>query len=164
MGAKPPQTKDSAPPKILLSSKINISLVLAHLGHFTCQSENLHAEVLVAQRTLHDAKSISNALDKLKPLKQGFSTLWNLLHLALTFPVSNAKCERSFSVLKLVKTYIRATMGQKRLTSLGTISIEKGVVDSLDLDVVVDKFASLPIQSQSNLGKSTIRRMSLTHT
>lgn len=131
---------------------------------YEIESENLHAEVLVAQRTLHDAKSISNALDKLKPLKQGFSTLWNLLHLALTFPVSNAKCERSFSVLKLVKTYIRATMGQKRLTSLGTISIEKGVVDSLDLDVVVDKFASLPIQSQSNLGKSTIRRMSLTHT
>ena len=106
-------------------------------------------------------KSISDALDKLKPMKEGFTTLWNLMHLALTFPVSNAKCERSFSVLKLVKTYLRASMGQGRLTSLGTISIEKTVVDSLDLDRVVDKFAALPISLQSNSGESTTRRLSL---
>ena len=81
-------------------------------------------------------KSISAVLDKLKPLKHGFPALWTLLHLALTFPVSNAKCERSFSVLKLIRTHLRATMGQERLTSLGTISVEKAVVDSLDFDVV----------------------------
>ena len=125
------------------------------------ESESLYVEVLVAQRTLNDAKSISGALDKLKPLKQGFTTLWTLMHLALTFPVSNAKCERSFSVLKLVKMYLRATVGQKRLTSLGTISTEKGVVDSLDLDVVVDKFASLPILSQSSSKESSEQRLSL---
>ena len=129
---------------------------------YTIEKESLHAEILIAKRTLRDnVKSISDILDKLKPLKGSFATLWNLMHLALTFPVSNAKCERSFSVLKLVKSYLRASMGQERLTSVGVISIEKTVVDSLDLDRVVDKFAVLPISSRSKSGESTTRRLSL---
>ena len=122
----------------------------------------LHVELHITQQTLRDdAKSISDALDKLKPMKEGFTTLWNLMHLTLTFPVSNAKCERSFSVLKLIKTYLRASMDQKRLTSLGTISIEKTAGDSLDLDRVVDRFAALTVSLQSNSGESTTRRLSL---
>ena len=122
----------------------------------------LHVELHITQQTLRDdAKSISDALDKLKPMKEGFTTLWNLMHLTLTFPVSNAKCERSFSVLKLIKTYLRASMDQKRLTSLGTISIEKTAGDSLDLDRVVDRFAALTVSLQSNSGESTTRHLSL---
>lgn len=125
------------------------------------ERESLHAEVLVAQRTLQDVKSISSALDKLKLLNHGFTTFWILMYLALTFPVGNAKCKQSFSVLKLIKTNLRATMGQEQLTSLGTIFTEKAVVDSLDLDLVVDRFASLPLLSQSRSGETTKRHLSL---
>lgn len=131
------------------------------------ESESLHAELMIAKRTLHGTKSISAVLDKLKPLQQCFTSLWTLMQLALTFPVSNAKCERSFSVLKLVKTHLRATMGQERLTSLGTISIEKSVIDALDLDAVVDKFATLPISVQTAQSTAvsneecTVRRLAL---
>uniref|UniRef100_A0A3B1J9M7 TTF-type domain-containing protein n=1 Tax=Astyanax mexicanus TaxID=7994 RepID=A0A3B1J9M7_ASTMX len=39
----------------------------------------------------------------------------------LTLPVSVASGERSFSALKLIKTYMRSTMGQERLTGLDIV-------------------------------------------
>ena len=41
----------------------------------------------------------------------------------LTMPVTVASCERSFSKLKLVKTYLRSSIGQERLSNLSIVSI-----------------------------------------
>ena len=38
-------------------------------------------------------------------------------------PVSTASAERSFSVLKRLKTYLRNTMGAERLSSLALLNI-----------------------------------------
>jgi len=46
------------------------------------------------------------------------------LRIFLTLPVSIASCERSFNKLKLIKNYLRSSMGQERLSSLSTLSIE----------------------------------------
>ena len=60
----------------------------------------------------------------------------------LTLAVSVALCERSFSKLKLIKTYLRSTMGQNRLTNLAILSIEREQTESLDFDEVIDQFSS----------------------
>ena len=41
--------------------------------------------------------------------------------------VASAECERSFSTLTRLKTYLRATMEQFRLSSLALISIHQEV-------------------------------------
>ena len=61
-------------------------------------------------------------------------------HGALTIPVASASAERSFSVLKQVKTYLRSTMGQQRLNDLAVLAIERDLSKSLDYDSVVDNF------------------------
>jgi hypothetical protein len=43
----------------------------------------------------------------------------------LTIPVTVASAERSFSKLKLIKTYLRSTMLQERLNGLAILSIKK---------------------------------------
>ena len=43
----------------------------------------------------------------------------------LTIPVSVASAERSFSKLKLKKSYLRSTISQQRLNGLVLLSIEK---------------------------------------
>jgi len=52
----------------------------------------------------------------------------------LTIPISDASAERSFSKLKLLKSYLRSTMSQDRLNSLVLISIENNFVKNLDFE------------------------------
>ena len=54
-----------------------------------------------------------------------FPTLCIAYRLLLTIGFSIASCERSFSKLKLIKTCIRSSMLQERLTSLTLVSIER---------------------------------------
>ena len=67
-----------------------------------------------------------------------------LLTIAATLPVSNASCERSFSALKRIKTYLRNTMGQERLSSLSILCVESRLADKLDNDKVIDVFNLKP--------------------
>ena len=59
-----------------------------------------------------------------------------------TLPVTVAEAERSFSKLKLIKTYLRSTIAQERLDSLAIISIENEAARALDLAELVDQFAA----------------------
>ncbi|XP_045480925.1 zinc finger MYM-type protein 1-like [Harmonia axyridis] len=71
-----------------------------------------------------------NALDILQKMRElSLQTIYpNLdtaLRIFLTLPVTTATCELSFSKLKLVKTYLRSSIGQERLANLAIISIER---------------------------------------
>ena len=50
--------------------------------------------------------------------------------------------ERSFSKLKLIKTYLRSTMAQDRLDGLSLLAIERDAAQKLDIDNIIDKFAN----------------------
>ncbi|XP_063797832.1 zinc finger MYM-type protein 1-like [Pseudophryne corroboree] len=65
------------------------------------------------------------------------------LRILLTLPVSVASGERSFSKLKLIKTYIRSSMMQERLVGLSLFSIEHEIAQKVDLKELVSKFAKL---------------------
>ena len=55
-----------------------------------------------------------------------------LCHYNESIPVTVASDERSFSKPKLIKTYIWASMKQKRLNGLAMLSIDKNVASELD--------------------------------
>ena len=65
------------------------------------------------------------------------------LRLFVTICVSVASCERSFSKLKLIKNYLRSTMGQSRLSDLAMLSIESDSAQEIDFDDVINKFSVL---------------------
>jgi hypothetical protein len=60
----------------------------------------------------------------------------------LTIPVTVASAERSFSKLKLIKSYIRSTMSQERLNRLVILSIEKEMLKKLEYKNLISNFAS----------------------
>ncbi|GKA45133.1 zinc finger MYM-type protein 1, partial [Tanacetum coccineum] len=60
----------------------------------------------------------------------------------LTIPVTVASAERSFSKLKLLKSYLRSTMSQERLNGLALISIENEQLDNIDYEDLMNRFAS----------------------
>ncbi|XP_065654737.1 zinc finger MYM-type protein 1-like [Hydra vulgaris] len=64
------------------------------------------------------------------------------IRIFLTLPVTVVTCERSFSKLKIIKNYLRSTMGQERLSCLAVVSIEHEVANALDFDDVISDIAS----------------------
>ena len=64
------------------------------------------------------------------------------LKLYLTIGVSIASCERSFSKLKMIKSYLRSTMSDDRLSALSILSVERDYVQQLDFEDIVADFSS----------------------
>ena len=71
-----------------------------------------------------------------------FPDLYTAFLLFLTLPVTVATAEKSFSKLRLIKTYLRNTIQQDRLSELGILSIENAVTRELDISKITDDFAS----------------------
>ena len=67
-----------------------------------------------------------------------FYTSWNCAIL-VSMPVATATAERSFSVMRRVKTYLRATMKTERLSSLALMHVYKHV--QIDTKEVINVFA-----------------------
>ncbi|KAI5004641.1 hypothetical protein ZWY2020_031884 [Hordeum vulgare] len=63
-----------------------------------------------------------------------------------TVPMTVASAERSFSKLKLLKNYLRSTMSQERLNGLATLCIEKDKLDEINVDAIIDDFASRSVR------------------
>ena len=60
-------------------------------------------------------------------------------------PATSCSAERSFSSLRRLKTYLRNTMGQKRLSSLALLHIERKFVNRVlaeDMDKMIDIFGN----------------------
>ena len=69
-------------------------------------------------------------------------SMWPIIHrilwLACTFPFSSCECERSISCIRRLKTYMRSTMGQQRLTALALLHTHYDM--EIDFDAVVTRF------------------------
>jgi hypothetical protein len=60
----------------------------------------------------------------------------------IAIPVSTATCEQSISTLKLVKTYLKSTMDDVRLSILGVLSAESIQDEQKDFVDFVYHFAT----------------------
>ena len=63
--------------------------------------------------------------------------------LALTVPITVASNERSFSRLKLVKSYLRTTMTEHCLDDIMIITCESDIADKLELDELARSWSLL---------------------
>src|SRR6218665_2533868 len=101
-----------------------------------CYSVRVHVHCATSMITMIDLACF------LEPYKLAFHEIYRLLNIASVLPVTSAACERSFSALKLIKTYLRSTMSDIRLSSLALLSIECVRAESINMDAFVDEFDS----------------------
>jgi hypothetical protein len=75
--------------------------------------------------------------------KRPFYPFANIAYrILLTVPVTVASAERSFSKLKLLKSYMRSTMTQERLSSLATIALESDILEKINHKKMIEDFIS----------------------
>lgn len=70
------------------------------------------------------------------------SQVKHLMQLLLVMPANNASSECSFSALRRVKMYLRATTTQERFNHMMVLHVHKDSTDSLDLKKAVNEFIS----------------------
>ena len=71
-----------------------------------------------------------------------FPNTYIAYRIMLTIPITVASAERSFSKLKIIKSYLRSTMSQDRLNGLAILSIEKDILANLEYKELINNFAS----------------------
>jgi hypothetical protein len=81
-------------------------------------------------------------LDILKFLeKRPYCPFANIAYrVLLTIHVTVASAERSFSKLKLLKSYMRSTITQERLSRLATIALESDILEKINYNNMIEDF------------------------
>lgn len=112
------------------------------------ESTGLYNDIVDCRMLLRSRDNVINTPIELLRIviqygKDVFPNLRIALQILLTVSVSIASCERSFSKLKLILTYLRASMEQQRLSNLALLSIEKETLEKINASDIINKFASI---------------------
>ena len=75
-----------------------------------------------------------------KDLQDIFPNICILLKMYLVLMTTNCASERSFSMLKLIKNRLRASMLQDRLNSLSIMSIESDLLRKISYSEIINEF------------------------
>lgn len=87
-----------------------------------------------APKIIEDFASLTNETRSL------FSEVFKLCRILIVLPSSSASAERSFSMLRRIKTYLRSTMTQTRLNNLCILNAYPEMVDEILVDDLMSDF------------------------
>jgi hypothetical protein len=114
----------------------------SHDNKSDVELDDLFSELKVLQVTLPDNLMSASEILHFVKAADCYPNVSIAYRILLTIPVTVASAERSFSKLKQLKNCLRSTMLQERLNGLAMCSIEKDILDKIDLDTVLKDFAS----------------------
>ncbi|KAL4126085.1 hypothetical protein QTP88_010314 [Uroleucon formosanum] len=110
---------------------------------FILELDSFTQHVFQLENKLIDARSDEILSFILKNgLQDAYPNIYTAYQIFLTLPVTSASCERSFSKLKIIKSYLRSTTKQRRLNNLSIISIEHEIAKTINYDDIINEFAS----------------------
>jgi hypothetical protein len=128
--------------QILKSSCENLEVALSKDGKSYIDANDLYVELKFLQDFI--PKENMGPVEILKFLKHHdcFPNATIAYRVLLTIPVTVASAERSFSKLKLLKSYLRSTMTQERLNDLAMIALESDILEKIDYKSIIEDFIS----------------------
>ena len=125
----------------LKKNGLNLKCFFTHETYFDIDGLDLFSELKFLKEALQiNDNSPINVLNYIKRL-EFFPNACITFKILLTIHVTVASVERSFSKLKLIKSYLRSTMSRERLSELA-ISIEKEMLAKLECKNLISNFAS----------------------
>ncbi|KAL5170112.1 Zinc finger MYM-type protein 1 [Glycine soja] len=121
---------------------INLEKFLRFNEYSDIDDLDLFSKLKVLREVLRE--EISTPIEVLSYIKtlDSFPNIYIAYRILLTISVTVATIERSFSKLKLLKSYLKSTMLQDRLNGLAILSIESEVLELLDYKTLIDDFAT----------------------
>lgn len=99
------------------------------LGYFSVQEKSSFITLL---------KSLTDS-----PLLSSFPNVEIAMRIFCCMASTNASGERSFSVLKRIKSYLRSTLAEKKMSSLSILNIEDDLLKQTDWSEIIHQFATI---------------------
>ena len=125
---------------------LNFECFLTHKTYSDIDGLDLFLELKVLKEVLQiNENSPINVLNYIKRL-ESFLNACIAFRILLTIPVTVAFAEISFSKLKLIKSYLRLTMSQERLSGLVILPIKKEMLAKLECKILISNFASQKVR------------------
>ena len=101
---------------------LDINLIKPMAEQYSVDTTYLDVELKQARRLIdrktHEGVSVKSLVELstfLNPYKEAFPDLYKLITIALVLPPTSASCERSFSSMRHIKSYLRSTMSDNKL-------------------------------------------------
>ena len=94
-----------------------------------------------------DPHALLNQITKFQ-LEEIFYNICTALIIFCTLPVTVASADRSFSKLKLIKSFMRSTMTQDRLNDLAVLSIESEIAKTVDFHDIIHDVANMKARKE----------------
>ena len=121
---------------------LNLEYFLTHETYSDIDGLDLFLELKVLKEILQiNENSPINVLNYIKRL-ESFPNACITFRILLIITITVASTKRSFSKLKLIKSYLRSTMSQERLSGLAILPIEKEMLAELECKNLISNFAS----------------------
>jgi hypothetical protein len=119
---------------------------LKHDNFFDLDGNDLFSELKVLQEILpKEKRTATDIINFIKDLNC-FPNACIAYRILLTIPVTVAPTERSFSKLKLLKSYLRSIMSQKKLNGLTILSIEQDFLENIKYTSLISNFAAQTVR------------------
>ena len=117
------------------------------------QSKQLFDDIIDTRNIFHCKEVLKDVLKKLATYGNDVCpNLTAAIRISITLATYIASCERKFSKLKFIKSYLRSTIGKDRLNSL--MSVESDLLNKIDLNNVTDISAANKSTTWDNMGWS----------
>ncbi|XP_066982264.1 zinc finger BED domain-containing protein 5-like [Macrobrachium rosenbergii] len=122
----------------------HISKLITEFGHYISENANKYSWIrnpfdIEAEYLPEETANISKIQEQLIEIQYDETLHYNFKRQALSsFWV---ECKRAFSKLKIVKTRLRNSMPEENLESYTLLPTEKEMLDELDTEVIINRFA-----------------------
>ncbi|KAL4154479.1 hypothetical protein QTP88_000342 [Uroleucon formosanum] len=94
-------------------------------------------------KSVPDNELSKSTIDTLGVMSKDFyPNIWCLISILATLLVSISSAERSFSTLRRLKTYLRNSCSEDRLTGLALLSVHRGI--QIDIEEIINTFSKTP--------------------
>ena len=126
----------------LRESCTKFKTIFSHNNLSDVDANDLFFEMKVLQMTLPNVLMSPLEILELVKVADCYPNVSIAYRILLTMPLTVASAEISFSKLKLLKSYLKSSMSQERLNDLAILCIEKNMLENIDVDTIINDFAS----------------------
>ena len=133
----------------LYSKEIDVERLNIQLRMLPELTRTYNQKSLSSIKKVTTLKTLCDVTCDVSSSKSLFFEVFNLLHIALTIPVTSATAERAFSALRRLKNL----MTQPRLNHVMLLHIHKDTTDNIDLIVLAKEFISVNERRRTFFGQ-----------